>query len=437
MALPSGSGLWDTLYTATGSPALKVAYAPKVVEAMVNEETVFRPKLKKSVPAGAKASEGILKFAANFNPPQNVGNTLDGGTLAPAKDRTEAQYTLVPSLFTFSMQIGLVTREIANSSKSAWNGGELRRRTDEVMVDAAKYIESSYTGTHGTGRRARVESDGSNNFVAALPEGTRLLRENFYISERTTDGGATTGVDFRKITAIDHSTRTVTYDGADGALVAGQHIHVVVEASQDITTSNPYPNGLRGLVDDTTFTSTHHGLSKSTYPKLKANVFSNGGTLRNLTEQLLVRACHEIRARSGKRITDIWTSEGQMEKYLEFVAPDRRLIRNSPGDTGNMATGYKGTEMVHYGPGIEVKLNYSYDIVPRELYLLNWDTFFHYQAKELGWIDGIDQLLPTPGSSAYKGSLLGYPIALENIGCDMPLANGVIRDLKDPAIGDV
>lgn len=436
MALPTGSGLWDTL-NATAEAALKVAYAPKVVEAMVNAETIFRPKLKKSVPAGAKATEGILKFAANFNPPQNLGNTNDGGTLAPAKDRTEKQFTLTPVLFTFSMQIGLVTREIANSNKSAWNGGELRRRTDEVMVDGAKYIESSYTGTHGTGRRARVESDGANNFVASLPEGTRLLRENMMFSERTTDGGATTGVDFRKITAIDHSTRTVTYDGADGGLVPGQHIHAaVVEASQDITTANPFPNGLRGLIDDTTFTSTHHGLSKTTFPKLKANVFSNGGTLRNLTEQLLVRACHEIRARSGKKVTDIWTSEGQMEKYLEFVAPDRRLIRNSPGDTGNMATGYKGTEMVHYGPGIEIKLNYSYDIVPRELFLINWDTFFHYQAKELGWIEGVDRLLLVPVSGGYKGSLIGYPTALENIGCDFPLANGVIRDLKDPAIGD-
>lgn len=435
MALPTGSGLWDTLNASVG--ALKIAYAPKVVEAMVNEETVFRAKLKKSVPSGAKASEAILKFNANFNPPQNVGNSLDGGTLAPAKDRLEAQFTLTPAFFTFSMQIGLVTKAIANTNKSAWNGGELRRRTDEVMVDAAKYIETCYTGTHGTGRRARVESDGSNNFVAALPEGTRLLRENMYISERTTDGGATTGMDFRKITAIDHATRTVTYDGTDETLVAGQHIHAgIVEAAQDITTANPYPNGIRGLVDDTTFTSSLHGLSKTTYPKLKANVFGNGGTPRNLTEQLLVRACHEIRARSGKRVTDIWTSEGQMEKYLEFVAPDRRLIRNSPSDTGNMATGYKGTEMIHYGPGIALKLNYSYDIVPRELYLLNWDTFFHYQAKELGWIDGVDHLLLTPGSGTYKASLLGYPTALENIGCDMPIANGVIRDLKDPAIGD-
>jgi hypothetical protein len=424
--------------------ALKIAYAPKMVEPMVNEETPFRRTLSKEVPSGGRVGEGIVKFGGNLNPPQNVGNTVDGGTLAPVKDRTEVQFQLVPKLFTSAMQIGFITRAAANSNKSAFNGGELKRRTKEILVDIAKYIESNYTSTHGTGRRARVESDGaSSTFVAALPEGTRLLRENFYISERTTDGGNTTGVDFRYITAINHSTRTVTYSGADGVLVANQHIYVVVEAAQTFTApsasgQSPFANGLRGLVDDGTYAQYIHGLDRTTAAnaKLKANVFSNGGTLRNLTEQLLVRACHEIRARSGKRITDIWTSEGQIEKYIEFVAPDRRLVVTGKTDTQNMVTGYKGDEMVHYAPGIAAKINLSFDIIPRELYLLNWDTFFHYEAKPLGWVDEGEMLRLTPASSAYKASYLGYVCSVEDIGCDMPIANGVIRDLRDPAIGD-
>lgn len=436
MALPTGGGLWDSI-----SNALKIAYPSKVVEAMTNSETPFTTALNKEVPSGARVSEAIVKFGGNLNPPQNLGNTLDGGTLAPAKDRTDVQFQLTASLFTFSMQIGVVTRAAATSNKAAFNGGELRRRTDEVMVDGAKYIESTYVGTHGTGRRATVESSAdTTHIVAAVPVGTRLLKENMYISIRTTDGGSTVtnGWDFLKISDVNHSTRTVTVSSAaSGTAAVGSHVHIVVEAAQDITTQTPYPNGLRGLIDDTTFTSSLHGLSKTTYPKLKANVFSGGGTLRNLTEALLARACNEIRARSGKRVTDCWTSEGQIEKYLEFVAPDRRLVRTGASDTGNMATGYKGTEMVHYGPGIELKIKTSFDIIPRELYLMNWDTFFHYQAKALGWMDGVDQLMMTPTSGGYKASFIGYPSAIENIGCDFPLANGVLRDLKDPAIGDV
>lgn len=417
--------------------ALKIAYADKAVEPMVNEEAIFRKRLAKGVPAGARVSEGIVKFGGNINPPQNVGQLVDGGTLPAPKERTDVQFQLTPTLFAGALQIGWITRSAGNSSKSAFNKGEVRRRTDEVVADTAKFIETTYTGTHGTGRRARVESDGSNTFVAMKPEGTRLLRENFYISVRTTDGGATVrdSTDYRKITLINHSTRTVTYDGADQTLVAGDHVHPVVEASQSFTT-NPFANGLRGLIDDGTHLATLHGLTRATYgTKLYANVFSNGGTLRNLTEQLLVRACHEIRARSGKRVDEIWTSEGQVEKYIEFVAPDRRNTVSGSG-IQNMETGYKEEGLVHHAPGIKARINISYDIVPRELYLLNWSTFFHYVAKELGFVDEGEMLKLTPGSGTYKASFLGYVAAIENIGCDFPLGNGVIRDLADPAIGD-
>lgn len=416
--------------------ALKIAYADKAVEPMVNAEAPFRKKLSKGVPSGARVSEGIVKFGGNLNPPQNVGQLVDGGTLPAPKERTDVQFQLTPTLFAGSLQIGWISRSAANSSKSAFNRGEVRRRTDEVVQDTAKFIESTYVGTHGTGRRAQVESDGVNTFVASKPVGVRLLRENMYISVRTTDGGATVrdSTDFRKITAIAQSTRTVTYDGADQTLVANDHVHPVVEASQLFTT-NPFANGLRGLIDDATYLATLHGLARATYPKLNANVFGNGGVVRNLTEQLLVRACHEIRARSGKRIDEIWTSEGQVEKYIEFVAPDRRYTVSGNGLQG-MATGYQEENLVHYAPGIKAAINISFDLVPRELYLLNWSTFFHYVAKELGFVDEGEMLKLTPASGTYKASFLGYVAAIENIGCDFPLANGVIRDLADPAIGD-
>lgn len=420
--------------------ALKIAYPPKMIEPMVNAETPFRAKLKKSLPSGGRVNEGIVKFGANFNPPQNVGQTTDGGSLPTPIDRTQAQFQLTPTLFAGGFQIGWITKAAGNSNKSAFNGGELRRRTEETIQDLAKFIDSTYVGTHGTGRRARVESDGSNTFVAALPEGIQLLRENFRISVRTTDGGDTVrdSCDNRTITAIDPATRTVTYSGADQTLVAGDHVHVVVSASQTglgTTPGNLTANGLRGIVDDATFLTSLHGLSRSTYPKLKANVKGNGGTLRNLTEQILINACHESRQRVGKRVTDIWTNTGQVEKYIEFVAPDRRYNVDGPG-TQPKGTGYEEGQLTHYAPGVAAKINISMDIVAREMYLLNWDTFFHYVSQEMDWWDDGNMLKPTPNSTTYKASYMAFVASIENIGCDMPLANTVIRDLRDPLIGD-
>ena len=412
--------------------ALKIAYPPKAIDPMVNEEAPFRKQMKKSIPAGSNtSSEGILKFGGNLNPPQNQGQLVDGGTLPAPKNREDVQFQLTPTLFAGGLQIGMITKVAGNSNRSAFNRGELRRRTEETIADLGKFIEQTYAGTHGTGRRARVESDGSNTFVAALPEGTTLLRENQYISVRTTDGGNTVrdSLDLRKITAINHATRTVTYDGADQTAVAGDHVHPVVEANQQFTT-NPFANGLRGLIDDATFATSIHGLSRGTYPKLKSTVNSNGGVLRNLTEQILIRTCHEVRARSGKRVTDCWTSPGQFEKYIEFVSADRRypVTGQSPQ---SMVTGYQN--LVHVTPEGPIRLNLSFDIVPRELYLLNWDTFFFYASQELDWWQG-EMLKPTPTSGGFKASYMAYLVSIENIGNDMPIANAVVRDLRDPVI---
>ena len=133
-------------------------------------------------------------------------------------------------------------------------------------------------------------------------------------------------------------------------------------------------------------------------------------------------------------MTDIWTGPGQIEKYIEFVAPDRRRAVNA-GDY-DKGTGYK-SDLVHYAPGVALKINLSFDVIPRELFLLAWDTFFHYQAQEMQWVDDDSLLHLAIGTSGHKASWYAYMAGFENIGCDMPVANAVVRDLRAPDIGDV
>jgi hypothetical protein len=428
--------------------SLKVGYKPQVVEAMVNEETPFRSELSKELPSGSKVTEGAVRFAANLNPPQNWGQILDIGTLPTAKDRTEVLLKIAPTIFAGSLQLGMMTRYAANSGKSAFNGGEVRRKSDEAMVDLAKGIETTYIGTAGLGARGQVESATSNStdFVGAKPWGTRLLRENMYISPRAAAGGTaaavTTEGEFVKISSITHSTRTVTLASAS-TITASYYVHAVTEYQQAFTggtvdgvTYALFANGIRGLVDDGTYLTTVHALARSSYPKLNAQVFGNSGTLRNLTEQLLIRACHEIRSRSGKMPTAAWMGEGQAEKYVEFVAPDRRLPRSGKSDTGNMVTGYREGDLVHVGPGINLTLKTSFDIVARELYLLHWPSFFRYESKPLGVLDEGGALKLIPVAGGFRAGYLGYVAAIENLGCENFQAQGVIRDLNDPAIGD-
>lgn len=425
--------------------ALKVAYPAKAIEPMVNADTPFRRKLNKSVPAGGRVGEGIVKFGGNISPPQNLGNVGENVDLPSPKDRTDVQFQLTPITFTGSMGLGWITRAAFNSGKAAFNGGELRRRTEEAISDLSKYIESSYVGTTGSGWRCKVESTASNSttFTAKQPEGVRLLRENMKISGRINNGATVSAgaqpLEFFTITALNQDTRLVTHDG--GATIdytADDTVHPVAYTGQVTTSSTdgyPYSNGLRGLVDDGTYLGTIHGLSRTTYPKLKSIVSSNGGSLRDLTEQILIRACHESRNRTGKRVTDAWAGPGVVEKYIQFVAPDRRYTV-SGNSTQGKATGYEESQLSHVHSGGGFMINLSFDCIAREMFLLNWDTFFHYVAQEIDWVDDGGMLKLVPGTGGYKSGFLAYLASIENIGCDMPLANTVIRDLRDPSIGD-
>lgn len=413
--------------------ALKTVYPSKALEAVINEEAPFRQKLAKSVPAGARVTEGTVKFNGVLALPQNVAQIVDGADLQDAAERSEVQFTLNPTIFTATMNLGWLTRKVANSGKSAWNGGEVRRRTMETTSNMGKFIESTYVGTANSGIRGYVESSSGSGIVVAQPEGVKLLRQGMKVAVWNPGVAVRANLNAVRIATVNPSTRTITTAGTDSDAQVNDTIYVVASASQAVTST--FANGLRGLVDDGTNSQYIHGVDRTTAANIKLkSVVNTDSNLRDLTEQLLIRVGHEVRESTGKRVTDIWCGPGQIEKYIAFVAPDRQ--RTVSGGTYDKGTGYKEGELTHYAPGVAMKINLSFDVLPRELYLLNWDTFFHYAAQEAQWVDDDSMLHMGVSTNGYKATWYSFMAAFENIGCDMPAANAVIRQLKDPSIGD-
>lgn len=422
--------------------AIKVIYPSKALEPMINEEAPFRAKLAKSVPAGSKASEGDLKFNGVLALPQNVGQIVDAGDLQDAAERSEVQFNLKPTIFQATMNIGWLTRKAANSGKSAFNGGEVRRRTEETVSNLGKYIESTYVATVD-GIRGYVSSAGAGGLVLKDPETVKLVRQGMKISVREALSLTTpiATLDAVRVASVNAQTNTITTTGTPTYTNAALDdvIYVVIGTAANYTLTNVFAESLRGLIDDGTYKGTIHGVDRTAVgnERLKSTINDNGGSLRNLTEQMLIRTCHEVRETCGKRLTDMWTGPGQMEKYIEFVAPERRRAVQS--GTYDKGTGYKDGELVHYAPGTALKLNMSFDVIPRELFLLSWDTFFHYVSQEMQWVDDDSMLHLAIGANngSYAARWDAFMASMENIGNDMPCANAVIRDLKDPVLGDV
>lgn len=421
--------------------SLKIAYPPRAVETMVQEEQVFRPRLTRELPPGARITDGYqINFGARLSPSNNVAQILDSGNFPAAKDAVDRQFVFKPTLFAANFQIGVITRFVASSQVAGFNGGEMRRRPEEVMANLGKFIESTYVGTDGSGIRAYVESDpGANQIKLKAPQRCRLVQENFYISERVSAGGAVRdSIDLRKVLKIDYDTFILTYDGADQTPVADDPIYVVAEAAQTLTAL--FANGLRGQVDDGTLAQFIHTLDRTAAgnQKLKSLVFSNGGERRNLTEQLMIAANHDVWQRVAKRPSTLFMPETQVEKYIEFVAPQRQFPATGRSRQGK-STGYDISDLHHYAPGVDMDFLVSPDAIPGEIYGLTWDSFFLYEAVRLQWLSGHDvsNLLLLPGTNGgHKAAWGAYLISLENFGSDFPLASWKMTDLKDRLLGD-
>src|SRR5258708_5079329 len=114
--------------------SLKIAYPPKAVETMIQEDLQFRPRLKRELPRGARLGDGYeIRFGARLSPAQNVAQIADGANFPIPKDATDRQFIFKPTIFAGDYQIGLMTRFVANSNVAAFNGGEMQRRPEEVM----------------------------------------------------------------------------------------------------------------------------------------------------------------------------------------------------------------------------------------------------------------------------------------------------------------
>lgn len=427
--------------TDISSNSLKVSYPEGDVETMIQEDQEFRPRLSRSLPSGARITDGYeIRFAARLNPSQNVAQIQDGGNFPISKEAVDRFFVFKPTVFAGDYQASLLTRYVANSNVASFNGGEMTRRPEDVMSNLGKLIESTYVGTDGSGIRGYVEADGVNTLTVKRPYGLQLLPENSYISVRDSAGGNVRNfLDLRYITDNNLDTRVLTYSGADQTAVADDPIYIVAELTQTLTTL--YANGLRGQVDDGTNSQFIHTLDRTAAgnTKLKSIVLDNGGLARNLTEGLLIDGNFQTRRRARKKPSTLIMGDGQVMKYIEFVAPQRMWTVSGTSRQGK-STGFKPEELRHAAPGVDLDFMISFDATPGEVYGVSWDSFFLYQGLNAQWLSGHDMkslmLLPGTNGASHKAAWGAYCVSIENWGTDFPLANFVIRDLKDKYNGN-
>jgi len=408
---------------------LKNAYPSGSFPDAVNKEAKYRKSLNR---VNLKMSEGIATFPLALESSWNVSMIADNTAFPTTDDPTRPQGQVNPELFVGDFAIGVKTKYAASSQVGSFNaGGILADRVERTVEDLAKYLNMVYAGSVN-GRLAIVEADGASaTFTCSKPLGVELLREGMRIDEfDALTGGTVQALDNVQISEIDPSTNTVTYDATDTTLTAGYHIFVADSYGRT-------PQTLPMIVDDGTLAGTIFTLSRTTYPGLKCQVNKAGGVLRDLTEQLILDSVDEGRRRSGKKITRALSNTGQARKYVEFVAPERRYAGNSSGKP-SYVLGYEDEGLKIVAPGVNCHLETDFDISPRVMYFLAWDTFGLYEAMPLDWLDedSMLNLLPNSSADGHKAGFVAYVGCVENQINTMPKAQVLLGDLKDPICGD-
>lgn len=262
-----------------------------------------------------------------------------------------------------------------------------------------------------TGKLCDITADGANTVTV---DTTQYIRVGMFIDIINSGTNAVLASN-RKITAINTSTKVVTYDGADVAAVAGTHV-LCVEGNwkKEI-------NGLRNITRSDLYPTLHNvdsSVAGNEWWKAKQKDGGNATLDEDQAQQLL----DEIGA-DGRESEMIITTRGIRRRYVNTLKAQKRF------NDGNSLRLHGGFKYVDFDG---MPLLYDDDCPKKHAFFLVPGGFVwaNLNGMDFNWMqrDGaILRKVENPDQDAYKGTLYKY--------CDLGVmdrrSQGVIYNLAD------
>lgn len=217
------------------------------------------------------------------------------------------------------------------------------------------------------------------------------------------------------VTAVNHGTETITVT-PDPVTTAGD---VFVKATSD--TDNYIAGEANGLLESVAASGTLHSIPGT--GRWVSYVLANGGTLRPVSDSLVMQMLSVIRQRSRLTPNLVVTTPGIVLKYSEIFLPLRRL----DGQDVQLKGGYKPiAAIIHAGGAIPVVADA--DCPGSRMFFLNTGAFRMADVVGTEWAD-MDGA--TFDRVSGKDSITGYIRKYWNLITVNRSANGVLEDLED------
>lgn len=339
------------------------------------------------------------------------GNARDEtGTLPTAGEQSWEDFQ--DKIRRFYKRIQLTGFGMAVSERSIGSYLEfLQAETEGAINDLRKDLNRQCYGDQ-TGALCSCTADGSNTFTASS---VQYLRVGMFIDavNRTNDAVLFTN---RKITAVNVSTKVVTYDGADATTTTNHDICLEGNWKKEL-------NGLRNIIGpDGSSYATLHGVDGSAagneYWKGKIKDASSGVFDEDVAQQLLDEIGYE-----GQETELIVTTRGIRRRYVNTL---KAMKRWNDGMATTLHGGFKAVDFDGIPLAHEDDCPKGYAFFLRLAEFL-WIWLY---GQDWNWMQRDGAVLNrVANSDAYEATLFKYC----DLGCTMRKYQGLIKNLADDA----
>lgn len=387
------------------------------------------------------------KFGMNIANPQGIGARTDSQVLPDPLPGKQDNGLIVPAFNYGVLRTSGPAIEAGKGDLAAFIdtlSGDVRRVYEGLLHDLNRQCWGDGFGKMAVLSAASDSLATGSTWTATCDNalGVKYLQEGMVVDFYASGGAIDQSAVASRISSINLDTKVVTFEGNDGTYKANHPIvaarsytiatDTVPAASQIVrlgardvafaTSDTPVEMiGLEGIFDDGTLLSSFEGITVSAQQKWKANILSNSSVDRELTLDLMLKACDRSRIRSGRMVNCIRMGLGQRRKYANLLIND---VRYAPQ---KLEGGYETLTFSGGDGGVEIVVDPVAQ--PGKMYFEPKGVIQKYEMTPLGWsdLDGA-QLSRRPGYDQFDQFLRLYA----NLGCENRNSLTKITDLVEP-----
>lgn len=294
----------------------------------------------------------------------------------------------------------------------------LKAETKGMTNDIRKDINRQ-AFNDGTGTLAQVTADGANNVTVDTLQYLRVGMKIDIIDSAT--DLVQDSLSARTITAINTSTKVVTYSGANQTLTTAGRVCRTGSWKKEI-------NGLRSLLNDGASSNTLHGVT--TNQGTGANLWwqaiikdgAVGGADGQFSEDLGQQVVDQVGATGNGEVEIIITTRGIRRRYVNQLKSQKRFTDR---DSVTLRGGFKAI-LFNEDP-----LVFDDDCPRKYMFFLNTDSFMwvYLDTKKWNWVDDDGAVLSRKADRT--DAFEGYLAADHDLAITERNQNGYIKNLED------